>query len=62
VTTTSRRSTTDPAIISLEAMGKDIARRKANLGVPDLPRYSGMRRMASKQALPKVIKYAGVET
>ena len=45
--------------ISLEALGTRIARRKAELGLPDLPRNSGRNRTPSKRALLKAIEEAG---
>lgn len=46
-------------VIDMAAMGQRIAARKAALGLPDLPRNSGKRRTASKQALLKAIEDAG---
>lgn len=40
-------------------LGARLARRKAELGLPDLPRNSGKRRTASKRALLKAIEEAG---
>jgi hypothetical protein len=48
-------------IIDMVALGQCIAARKAALGIPDLPRNSGKRRTASKQALLKAIEEAGGE-
>ena len=60
----SRTSRTDAAdgqlpVIDMAAIGQRIAARKAALGLPDLPRNSGKRRTASKQALLKAIEEAG---
>lgn len=58
----STRSKADPTIPTLEAFGKDVARRHAALGGDlDIPRNSGKRRTASKQALLKAIEDAGGE-
>lgn len=48
-------------MINMAEFGARIAERKAALGLPDLPRNSGKRRTASKQALLKAIKDAGGE-
>ena len=48
-----------PEVISLEAFGQALARRRAALSNPELPRNSGARRTASKRALLKAIKDAG---
>jgi len=47
--------------ITLEELGQQIARRRAELGITDaeMPRNSGTRRAASKKALLKAIKDAG---
>ena len=47
--------------ITLEELGQQIARRRAELGIidADMPRNSGTRRTASKKALLKAIKDAG---
>jgi hypothetical protein len=47
--------------ISLDAFGRDIARRRAELGITDadIPRNSGKRRTESKKALLKAIKEIG---
>jgi len=47
--------------IDLEEFGRQLARRRAELGITDadLPRNSGTRRTASKKALLKAIKDAG---
>jgi len=46
-------------VIDMAEFGARIAERKAALGLPDLPRNSGNRRTASKQALLKAIEDAG---
>ena len=38
--------------------GRELARRRAELGNPELPRNSGKRRSASKRALLKAIEKA----
>ncbi|MBB3909530.1 hypothetical protein [Sphingomonas desiccabilis] len=45
--------------ITLEALGADIERRRADSGVTDLPRNSGERRTESKRALLEAIKAVG---
>ena len=45
--------------ITLEALGRRIAARKAELGLPDPPRNAGKHRTASKRALLKAIEDAG---
>ncbi|WP_255245801.1 hypothetical protein [Sphingobium sp. D43FB] len=47
--------------ISLDAFGRDVARRRAELGITDadMPRNSGTRRTESKKALLKAIKDIG---
>ena len=47
--------------INMEEFGRDLARRRAELGITDadMPRNSGARRTASKKALLKAIRDAG---
>ncbi|MHA6770106.1 hypothetical protein [Sphingobium ummariense] len=47
--------------ITLEELGRQIARRRAELGITDadLPRNSGARRTESKKALLRAIKDVG---
>jgi hypothetical protein len=45
--------------ITLEALGADIERRRAESGVTDLPRNSGERRTESKRALLAAIAVTG---
>ena len=45
--------------ITLEALGRRIAARKAELGIPDPPRNAGKNRTPSKRALLKAIEDAG---
>jgi hypothetical protein len=45
--------------ITLEALGADIERRRAESGVADLPRNSGERRTESKRALLTAIAATG---
>lgn len=54
-------TTSNPEPITLEELGRKIARRRAELGITDadIPRNSGLRRTASKKALLKAIKDAG---
>ena len=48
-----------PQPISFEDFARDIARRRAEAGEPELPRNSGTRRTESKRALLAAIKQAG---
>jgi hypothetical protein len=41
----------DEPVIDMAELGQRLARRKAELGLPDLPRNSGKNRTASKRAL-----------
>ena len=54
-------TTSTPEPITLEELGRKIARRRTELGITDadMPRNSGLRRTASKKALLKAIKEAG---
>ena len=53
-------SGTDQKIVTLEAFGEDIMRRRAALGRElNMPRNSGTRRTESKKALLKAIEDAG---
>ncbi len=45
--------------ITLAALADDIARRRVETGITDLPRNSGKRRAPSKKALLKAIKDVG---
>ena len=49
------------AVIDMAELGARIAKRKAELGLPDLPRNAGTNRTPSKRALLKAIKDAGGE-
>jgi hypothetical protein len=55
----SKTSTSDP--ISLDDLGRQLARRRAELGITDadLPRNNGARRTDSKNALLQAIKDSG---
>jgi hypothetical protein len=46
-------------VIDMAELGARLARRKAELGLPDLPRNSGKNRTESKKALLKAIEEAG---
>lgn len=46
-------------VIRMAEMGARIAARKADLGLPDLPRNAGKNRTPVKQALLKAIENAG---
>jgi hypothetical protein len=45
--------------VTLEALGRRIAERRAQLGEPEVPRNAGTRRTPSKRALLKAIEDAG---
>lgn len=55
----SKTSSAEP--ITLEDLGRKIARRRAELGITDadIPRNAGNRRTVSKKALLKAIEDAG---
>ena len=57
----SKTSATDPAqpVIDMAELGARLAKRKAELGLPELPRNAGRNRTASKRALLKAIEDAG---
>ena len=46
-------------VIDMAELGARVARRKAELGLPDLPRNPGTNRTPSKRALLKAIEDAG---
>lgn len=46
-------------VVRMDELGARLARRKAELGLPELPRNSGTRRTPSKRALLKAIEDAG---
>jgi hypothetical protein len=46
-------------VIDMAEFGRELARRRAELGNPELPRNSGKRRTASKRALLKAVEKAG---
>lgn len=46
-------------IVDMAELGARLARRKAELGLPDLPRNAGKNRTESKKALLKAIEQAG---
>lgn len=49
----------EPDVIDMAAFGRDLARRRAELGNPEAPRNSGLRRTESKKALLKAIEDLG---
>lgn len=49
----------EPAVIDMATFGRALARRRAALGDPVMPRNAGTRRTASKRALLKAIEDAG---
>ena len=55
---TSESSNTE-RVIDMAEFGRELVRRRAELGNPELPRNSGKRRTASKRALLKAIEKAG---
>lgn len=59
----SKRLTTDPAWtgrrVDFPAFSEALAKRRAELGEPELPRNAGKNRTASKRALLKAIEEAG---
>jgi hypothetical protein len=58
-TMASTPSKDDVAIPTLKAFGVEVARRRAAVGEPQLPRNTGERRTPSKRALLKAIEDAG---
>jgi hypothetical protein len=51
--------TEDEQVVDMAAFGRDLARRRAAAGHPDLPRNEGKRRTPSKRELLKGIEEAG---
>lgn len=49
----------EPAIIDMEAFGRELAVRRVALGNPEAPRNAGTRRTPSKRALLAAIEEAG---
>lgn len=52
-------STEGEPVIDMAELGARLARRKAELGLPELPRNSGRNRTASKRALLRAIEEIG---
>jgi hypothetical protein len=52
------KSSTAEQVVEMAEFGRELARRRAELGNPELPRNSGKRRSASKRALLKAIEKA----
>jgi hypothetical protein len=52
------KSSTAEQVVEMAEFGRELARRRAELGNPELPRNSGKRRTASKRALLKAIEKA----
>ena len=48
-----------PKVMTLEAFGRDLTRRRAALGNPELPRNAGANRTESKRALLAAIEATG---
>jgi hypothetical protein len=55
----SKISATEPPRESMAAFAAKLAKRRAELGNPELPRNAGANRTASKKALLKAIEDAG---
>ena len=53
----SKISKADP--LTLDAFGRDVARRRTASGITDLPANSGKRRTKSKKALLEAIRQGG---
>ena len=53
------KSSKPEQVVDMAEFGRDLARRRAELGNPELPRNSGQRRTASKRALMEAIEKAG---
>jgi hypothetical protein len=53
------KSSKPEQVVDMAEFGRDLARRRAELGNPELPRNSGQRRTASKRALLEAIEKAG---
>ena len=49
----------DQGVLDMAELGQRLSARRAALGNPKLPRNSGKRRTASKQALLKAVEDAG---
>lgn len=57
---TSKAEAGEP-VIRMTELGARLAARRAELGIPELPRNAGKNRTASKRALLKAIEDAGGE-
>lgn len=53
------KSSSVEKVVDMAEFGRELSRRRAELGNPELPRNSGKRRTASKRALLKAIEKAG---
>jgi hypothetical protein len=53
------KSSKPEQVVDMAEFGRELIRRRAELGNPELPRNSGKRRTASKRALLKAIEKAG---
>ena len=51
----------EPKVIQMAELGARLAKRKAELGLPEMPRNAGKNRTPSKRALLKAIKDLGGE-
>lgn len=55
----SNTSKAEPRAVPLAEVAGDVARRRAESGIAELPRNSGKRRTPSKRALLKAVEEAG---
>jgi hypothetical protein len=53
------KSSRPEQVVDMADFGRELAKRRAELGNPELPRNSGKRRTPSKRALLKALKDAG---
>lgn len=53
------KTNSDQPVIRMAELGARLAARRAELGIPELPRNAGKNRTASKRALLKAIADAG---
>ena len=57
--TMTSKSSTPEKVIDMAEFGRELIRRRAKLGNPELPRNPGTHRTASKRALLTAIEKAG---
>lgn len=53
------KADTEAPVIDMAELGARLVARRAELGLPEMPRNAGTRRTASKRALLKAIEDAG---